>query len=371
MMHKYKLQLFILFILFFIINITSTSAINRELYPYLHGHEIKENDNGRVDNDEFFTYIAELDAGDELFIYVTIKTGSLLVLINYGEHLRNDRKDMDTFRTSVISNINNNQTLPSGIVNYAIVENSNTNMSYTTSDEIDIQIIILSFNTTMNDHEEALFYMYTSHPITGDATGSWFNRWFINWIKDTPLNGPPFSTVFLISVSFSISLLSAGVTRLLIDLDEINKMQKKITDHNKLKRKAQETADKKLWAKVQAKDSTITTMQQKMMFKRMLPQFLLTIPFFLIFTTLRGTMGIRELNLTPDRGGIVAVLPFQVPTWFPIFGQWFSKGMFDPTLSVAGFGSIYFLSAIVASMIIQKVIGFNLQGVKQENPFKR
>ena len=96
-------------------------------------------------------------------------------------------------------------------------------------------------------------------------------------------------------------------------------------------------------------------------------------PIFFVFSTLRATFQFApntSLNqfyidgVCENSCGVTAVLPFQVPEWFPLIGSWFSPFSADPNLSVAGFGFWYFLSAIVTSTLVQKLFGINISGMK-------
>lgn len=193
-----------------------------------------------------------------------------------------------------------------------------------------------------------------------------------DFLHDQELTLAPKSTLFLMTVSILVSSLSGGVTRLIVDTEQLAKHNEEVQLHNKKKKKAKETADKKLWTAVSKKDKYITDLQRKMMTKRMIPSFVTFLPIIFVFSTLRLSFQSSEnvlLNANTactNSCGVVAVLPFNIPEWFPLIGSWFSKYAGDALLSVAGFGFWYFLTAITSSTLIQKVFGINLTGM--QNP---
>ena len=193
-----------------------------------------------------------------------------------------------------------------------------------------------------------------------------------DYLVDHQLTLYPKSTIFLMVVSIAVSGLSGLVTRLLVDMDELSKHNDEIQAHNKRKKKAKETADKKLWTSVSKKEKYITDLQRKMMTKRMIPSFVTFLPVIFVFSTLRlsfqsvGNISLNANTACTNSCGVVAVLPFNVPSWFPLIGKWFSTYVGDALLDVAGFGFWYFMTAITTSTLIQKIFGINLTGM--QNP---
>ena len=115
-------------------------------------------------------------------------------------------------------------------------------------------------------------------------------------------------------MSITISTLSALVTKKTVDLDAANKSFAEIKEHNRQKKIAMETADRKLWIQVQRKQEYIQGLQLETMFKRMRPMLFTMIPFILIFTILRSIMG-------GDTARELAILPFKINTNIPIIGR--------------------------------------------------
>lgn len=193
------------------------------------------------------------------------------------------------------------------------------------------------------------------------------------WLIETGYTIPPSSTVLLLFVSLIVSTVSGLVNRALIDMEKLGKKTEEMQEHQKKKKKAMETADKKLWAVVKRNEERFLTLQRETMTARMLPSFITIGPFIFIFQTLRGAFQeIENESLNGDcRGscGVVAILPFKM-TSFPYLGEkWFSPYIHDGGISVAGFGFWYFLSAVVISTLIQRLFGINLTGM--QNPMQQ
>ncbi|MCY3413800.1 MAG: DUF106 domain-containing protein [Candidatus Heimdallarchaeota archaeon] len=192
------------------------------------------------------------------------------------------------------------------------------------------------------------------------------------WLLDTNLTMAPFNTVFLMLISLVVSSISGLATRLVIDMEDMEKKNQQIQTHNQRKKKAKETADKKLWQSVQKKDKLINDLQRSIMMKRMLPSLITFGPIIFTFNTLREAYQFNKnvaLNgnaACTSSCGVVTVLPFKVPTWIPVIGNWFSPYAANPELSVTGFGFWYFLTAITTSMVLQKIFGINLTGTQQQ-----
>jgi len=189
-------------------------------------------------------------------------------------------------------------------------------------------------------------------------------------ILNLHLHEPPYAMIFLIFVSVFITYLSAWLTKLFLNEEEMKRINETVSKHQKLKSEVLEKQDPKLFVKLKYNETRIQQINQSMAMKRIIPQLMVTVPFFIIFGFLRNVMGNSSLNLTPDRGGIVAVLPFGVPISFPLIGGWFSQYIALPAISVAGFGSMYLLSASVTSTLLSKILGLNPRGnfMQQQNP---
>jgi len=202
-----------------------------------------------------------------------------------------------------------------------------------------------------------------------------------SWIIHIGATVPPWSALFLLIVSLIVSSITGLINRLLLDMEEIEKKSAEMKEHQERKKKAMETADKKLWIKVKREEDRFMDLQKDIMIKRMLPSFITMGPFIFFFTTLRSafqhqpnfdmnyycTEGIKKCDPTSSnvREGALVVLPYKMHN-LPLIGGWFSPYANNPNLSVAGFGFWYFLSAIMVSTLIQRLFGINITGM--QNP---
>ncbi|MHA2090890.1 MAG: EMC3/TMCO1 family protein [Candidatus Kariarchaeaceae archaeon] len=201
-----------------------------------------------------------------------------------------------------------------------------------------------------------------------------------DFLISTGLTVPAASTLLLLAVSLIVSTISGFVNRTLLDMEKISKQMEEMQEHQRKKKKAMETADKKLWHSVKRNETRFTELQKSTMTSRMLPSLLTIGPFIFIFQTLRGTFQKDDNLILNGRAkiwgggcsnscGVVAVLPFKISREVPLIGNWFSHYQPDSSLSVAGFGFWYFLSAIVISTLIQRLFGINITGM--QNPMQQ
>lgn len=347
---------------------TTFTSLEGQTFKYLQGTELQENGDGKLNSEEYKTYTKSITAGESLITYLTEPAGDIGLFLAIGSPSPSTISRIITSIRNYIANTT--QPLPS-VEMFDTAYADAGYLTYHAGKDTSVTVVVFSLNYTANKDQSFTYKLWSNLPIGSQNTGKWYSAWFINWMHSTNYDKPPIATFVLLFISLATSLFSAGVTRLLVDLDELNMYQEKINKHNKMKSKAKNTADKKLWAKVQARESLIQDFQKKMVFKRMLPQLFITLPFFIIFPALRGALGDPRLNLTPDRGGILAVLPFFIPNWVPIFGKWVSLFAENTHLTALGFGFWYFVSAIMSSVIIQRIFGINIQGTKQQNPFSQ
>ena len=172
------------------------------------------------------------------------------------------------------------------------------------------------------------------------------------------LDTPPNATLVLMVVSVLITFLSIGVTYIFVDMDKLQKRMKEINDFNKIRKKAMDTADKKLWIEYKRREKDIQKLQMSMMWERTIPMFVLMIPFILLFNILRAVLG------TPSSyGQILAIWPFDFPDWLWPFGGWFHPYYKMPEVDAIFFGFWYFMVAIITSMILQRILGIPLPGM--------
>ncbi|MFW9843787.1 MAG: EMC3/TMCO1 family protein [Candidatus Thorarchaeota archaeon] len=161
---------------------------------------------------------------------------------------------------------------------------------------------------------------------------------------------PPYSAIFIMFVSLSVSTISNLAMRRFTDMRRLNRYQAEVKQYQEMEKEAKRTQNEKLMKKVKRRKAYIDRIQRESMGARCKPGLIFLIPFMIIFTVLRSFY-------TWDTGvdKIVAVLPFNIQRVLP-----FLEGMLG-TATVAGFGmtywGFYFLVGLGMSSILQRIMG--------------
>jgi uncharacterized membrane protein (DUF106 family) len=122
------------------------------------------------------------------------------------------------------------------------------------------------------------------------------------------LSNIPYSTLFILSLSALISLLTTLVNRRFTDPEKSRAWRKEISDWNKDLRDAQRSKDKKTLDKVMKKQKYIMQLQSKMMFQSMKVSLLFLIPLLLMWQILGGFFKQTPIAYFPGIGHTL-VLP--------------------------------------------------------------
>lgn len=178
-----------------------------------------------------------------------------------------------------------------------------------------------------------------------------------NWISSNGWNDFPTSVGVLTIIALLIAIFSTTISRLLTDVDALRDSMRKVNDWNQRRKKAMQTADKKLWLSVKRDEERIKKMQSSMMFKRMKPMLFTTVPFFIVFAILRRAYPIGEF------GHYYAWLPFNLGN-FPWLGTpWFGTTNWNGHIySKASFTLWYFIVAFAFGSIISRIFGVTPSG---------
>jgi uncharacterized membrane protein (DUF106 family) len=132
---------------------------------------------------------------------------------------------------------------------------------------------------------------------------------FLDWISF-----PPGSMIFILLMASVTSFISVGLTKYLIDTDEINRKQVISKAHDEEKAKIIELAEtdpekynklRKRWERL---DSMLKQSQQKMALRRMLPSCITFVPMIILFTLVRGVFGNNPVALSPMNANDVALI---------------------------------------------------------------
>ena len=172
-----------------------------------------------------------------------------------------------------------------------------------------------------------------------DPVGAWFNTIF----DAIGVLYAPGSTYFIILFNIIIAVLMSLLTKALVNVDKISRHQKEIKVHNENKKKAMESADKKLWQKVQRREEYIKKIQSEMMIQQMKPMLVWFIPITVIFFLMRSAF----VNIP------IAWMPFRFPE-IPIIIQ---NVRYLGNLTWMGFTGWYFLTSIGLGNYVRRFMG--------------
>ena len=112
---------------------------------------------------------------------------------------------------------------------------------------------------------------------------------FVNWIST-----PPGSMIFILLVATTTALISIGLTRWLVDTDEINRKQVQMKAHNEGKEKIIELAEidveryRKARKRWERKEEMFKASQQRMSLQRLKPTCITFVPMMVIFGFIRA-----------------------------------------------------------------------------------
>ncbi|MHA1344834.1 MAG: EMC3/TMCO1 family protein [Candidatus Heimdallarchaeaceae archaeon] len=186
---------------------------------------------------------------------------------------------------------------------------------------------------------------------------SWFQG-IAEWIASNNWNQRPYSALMIAVTAIILASVSTLSTRLILDTDALKESMQKVNDWNQKRKTAMQTADKKLWLSVKRDEERVKKLQSSMMFKRMKPMLITTIPFLIVFAILRSAFS----------GHYYAWLPFNLGEGFPWIGaNWFetSIGWENPNfngLSKVPFTIWYFIVSFAFGSLLSRIFGATPSG---------
>lgn len=196
---------------------------------------------------------------------------------------------------------------------------------------------------------------------------AFWDNWFkglTNWMIEHGLNQRPTSAWIIALTSVLLAIISTTITRVVSDVDALKESMQKVNEWNQRRKKAMQTADKKLWLSVKRDEERIKKMQSSMMFKRMKPMLFTTIPFLLIFAILRGAFPSGVPSEANPVTHYYAWLPFNIGN-FPWIGSnpWFGLEEYNGRFfSKVPFSTWYFITAFAFGSIISRIFGVTPSG---------
>jgi uncharacterized membrane protein (DUF106 family) len=189
---------------------------------------------------------------------------------------------------------------------------------------------------------------------------------FLDW-----MSFPPGSMIFILLMASVTAIISTGITKWLIDTDEINRKQVISKAHDEEKAKIIELAEtdpekyKKLKKRWERLDSMLKQSQQKMALRRMLPSCLTFIPMIVIFSLVRGVFLDNPVALSPMNANDVLWIGSMMAgttgsTVYPwtalVYGVARTIGLQDGWIN---FTAWYFLCSFGVNTLVQRI--FKLQ----------
>ena len=170
---------------------------------------------------------------------------------------------------------------------------------------------------------------------------------FAEWVST-----PPISMFFVLILASITALISASLTKWLVDTDEIERKQKQIKGHEEEKEKIIDLAEvdperyrkhKKKWER---KEAMLKQSQQKMSLQRLKPTCITFLPMIIIFGVLNTIFSGAEVALSPMHANDV-----------PLIGGFISA----PNSIWINFTAWYFLCSLGINTLIQRLLKLQTQ----------
>jgi len=191
---------------------------------------------------------------------------------------------------------------------------------------------------------------------------------FLEW-----MSYPPGSMFFVLLLATVTALISIGLTKWLVDTDEINRKQVAIKAHGEEKEKIINLAEvdvekyrkaRKQWER---KDEMFKQTQQRMSLQRLKPSCITFLPMIIIFGVVRGIFENNPIALSPMNandvpfiGGMMAAnTGGEVYPWTELV-----YGILRAIPATAGwinFTAWYFLCSFGINTLIQRIFGMQTQ----------
>lgn len=193
-----------------------------------------------------------------------------------------------------------------------------------------------------------------------------FQSPFLEWIGT-----PPGAMIAVLILATTTALISMGLTKWLVDTDEINRKQVQMKAHNEEKEKIIELAEvdperyRKFRKKWERKDEMFKQSQQKMALQRLKPTCITFLPMIIIFGVVNTFFAGVPIALTamnandiPLIGSILAASTGKLaPSWTEAF--YGVPTIISITHGWIGFTAWYFLCSLGINTLIQRI--FKLQ----------
>lgn len=163
---------------------------------------------------------------------------------------------------------------------------------------------------------------------------------------------PPISMFFVLILASLTALLSAGLTKWLVDTEELGRKQKQVKGHEEEKAKIIDLAEveperyrkqRKRWER---KETMLKQSQQKMSLQRLKPTCITFLPMILIFSFLNAIFAGKPIALSPMHANDV-----------PLIGNFISA----PNSIWINFTAWYFLCSLGINTLVQRLLKLQTQ----------
>jgi uncharacterized membrane protein (DUF106 family) len=162
---------------------------------------------------------------------------------------------------------------------------------------------------------------------------------------------PPGSMLFVILLALTTALISAALTKLLVDTEEINRKQKQIKSHEEEKEKIIGLAEvdperyRKARKRWERKQGMFKQSQQRMSLQRMKPTCITFLPMIIIFGIVNTLLAGKPVALSPMNANDV-----------PLIGGFIAAGNV-----FINFTAWYFLCSLGFNTLVQRVLKLQSQ----------
>ncbi len=138
---------------------------------------------------------------------------------------------------------------------------------------------------------------------------------------------PPLSSLFILGMSFIVSLASSLLSRYMIDIDKLERLTRETKAYNKMRMQMMKTADSKMKLKYERNADRMRKMQSELTMMNMKPLLIMMIPLMAVFAIFSGYFSWKVVTELVDgvnipvlfegsqiiEGSIPAVIPFSLP----------------------------------------------------------
>jgi uncharacterized membrane protein (DUF106 family) len=176
---------------------------------------------------------------------------------------------------------------------------------------------------------------------------------------------------FILLIALTTALISAGLTKWLVDTDEIERKQRQIKAHGEEKEKIIELADKdpdkyrKMRKRWERKDEMLKKTQQSIGMQRLKPTCITFLPMIIIFGIIRGLFLNNPVALTPMNANDLPLVGsiFAASGGEEIWTAWFygSTRAIGLTDGWINFTTWYFLCSLGINTLVQRLLGLQSQ----------